>query len=228
MLDNELVSADQMALYAEMRSQVYAFLSHLYTVPPDQEFVKQMQDRSMAAAFDALLVEEMPEVIQDGVRQVQAYLSDCAKLPAHQVLEDLAVERTRLLRGIKRGYGPPPPYESVYHAEEGAGIWQTIPEIKRCYAAAGASVPAESGEMADYIGLELDFMRYLSEKEAQAWRSGQEAEADQWREREEGFLRDHVVTWVPRFCDLMREDATLGFYQGLAAVTKGFVLSDMV
>ena len=82
--------------------------------------------------------------------------------------------------------------------------------------------------MADYIGLELDFLRYLSAKEAQAWRSGQEAQADQWREREEGFLRDHIVIWVPRFCDLMREDATLGFYQGLAAVTKGFVLSDMV
>ena len=82
--------------------------------------------------------------------------------------------------------------------------------------------------MADYIGLELDFLRYLAGKQAQAWRSGQEAEADRLREREEGFLRDHIVTWVPGFCDLMREDAMLGFYQGLAAVTKGFVLSDMV
>jgi TorA maturation chaperone TorD len=227
-LANKLARAGQMAQYAEMRSQVYALLSHLYTVPPDQEFVKQMQDGGMAAAFSALLVEEMPEAIRDGVRQIQPYLSDCAKLPVDQVLEDLAVERTRLLRGVKRGYGPPPPYESVYRAEEDAGIWQTVAQIKRCYAVAGVGVPVESGEMADYIGLELDFLRYLAGKEAQAWRSGHEAEAEQWREHEEGFLRDHILTWVPRFCDLMREDATLGFYQGLAAVTKGFVLYDMV
>jgi TorA maturation chaperone TorD len=211
-----------------MRSQVYALLSHLYTVPPDQEFVRQLQDGGMALAFNDLLVEEMPGVIRDGVRQIRAYLSDCAKLPADQVLEELAVERTRLLRGIKRGYGPPPPYESVYCAGEGAGIGQTVAEIRRCYAASGADVPADAGEMADYIGLELDFLRYLAGKQAQAWRSGQEAEADRLREREEGFLRDHIVTWVPGFCDLMREDAMLGFYQGLAAVTKGFVLSDMV
>jgi TorA maturation chaperone TorD len=216
-----------MVQYAEMRSQVYALLSHLYIVPPDQEFVKHLQGGGMATAFNALLIEEMPDVIQDGVRQIRAYLSDCAMLPADQVLEDLAVERTRLLRGIKRGYGPPPPYESVYKAEESDGIWRTIAEIKRCYAAAGAGLPADSGEMADHIGLELDFLRYLAEKETQAWRSGREAEADQWREREDSFLRDHIVTWVPRFCDLMCADATLGFYQGLAAVTKGFVLYDM-
>jgi TorA maturation chaperone TorD len=226
-LADEIIHRDQRAQSSEMRSQVYAFLSHLYVVPPDREFVMKMQDGQMAAAFDALRVEEMPEAIQEGVRQIQSYLSDCAKLPANRVLDDLAVEHTRLLRGIKRGYGPPPPYESVYHGEEGSGIWHTVAEIRRCYAAAGAGVPADSGEMPDYIGLELDFLRHIAAKEGQAWRSGREAEAEQWRRREEGFLRDHILTWVPRFCDLMHEDAKLGFYRGLAAVTKGFLLCDI-
>jgi hypothetical protein len=73
---NELVSADQMAQHAEMRSQVYALFSHLYSVPPDHEFVKQLQDGGMATAFDALLLEEVPEVIQRGD---QAVLRGCRR-----------------------------------------------------------------------------------------------------------------------------------------------------
>jgi hypothetical protein len=56
-----------MAQDAETRSQVCAFLRHLYTVPHDHEFVEQMQDGGMAAAFNALPVEEMPEVIHQAL-----------------------------------------------------------------------------------------------------------------------------------------------------------------
>jgi TorA maturation chaperone TorD len=99
-------------------------------------------------------------------------------------------------------------------------------EVQRAFAAAGVSVPECAHELPDYIGLELDLMRHLTSMEAQAWRSGQEDQAHAWLGKEKTFLTDHPVLWVPQFSDLMAEQASLGFYQGIARITKGFVISD--
>jgi len=38
-----------------MRSRVYGFLSHIYSVPPDSQFVARMTDGSIGALLETLL-----------------------------------------------------------------------------------------------------------------------------------------------------------------------------
>jgi TorA maturation chaperone TorD len=138
----------------------------------------------------------------------------------------LAVERTRLLRGVKPGYGPPPPYESVYVGSDQGPLMQASVAVRQAYAEAGVGLPEEVKDQPDFIGLELDFMRHLTEKEAQAWAAADPEEALKVLEKERAFLEEHITRWIPRFCDVMHQEARLDFYRGIARMTKGFVLDE--
>ena len=222
----DAVTSREMAELAEQRSAVYAFLSSIFMVLPDQGFVGRLKDGRMGTLLDALSADDIPSDIETGVRLIQGYLTSIQAVPADQVETDLAVERARLLRGIKPGYGPPPPYESVYRGAADNSASQTLLQVKRAFADAGVSVPESVHEPADYIGLELELMRHLANQEAQAWRAGDEAQARVWLDKQKAFLTDHLALWIPRFADLMAEHAALGFYQGVAGIMKGFVMSD--
>jgi TorA maturation chaperone TorD len=94
------------------------------------------------------------------------------------------------------------------------------------YAEAGVGLPEEMKDQPDFIGFELDFMRHLTEKEAQAWADDDREEALGILERQRAFLKEHITRWIPRFCDVMAQEARLDFYRGIACMTKGFVLDE--
>jgi putative dimethyl sulfoxide reductase chaperone len=95
------------------------------------------------------------------------------------------------------------------------------------YAEAGVGLPEEVRDQPDFIGFELDFMRHLSEKESQAWAEPNQAKAKEVLEKELQFLKEHILRWIPHFCDLMLKDAQLDFYRGIARLTKGFVQGEV-
>ena len=222
----DAVTSQEMADLAEQRSAVYAFLSSIFMVLPDQGFVGRLTDGRMGTLLEALSADDVSPDIETGIRLIRGYLDSLQAVPADKVETDLAVERARLLRGIKPGYGPPPPYESVYRGTADSGAGQTLLQVKRAFTDAGVSVPESVHEPADYIGLELELMRHLANQEGQAWRAGDEAKARVWLDKQKAFLIDHLAGWVPEFADLMAEHAALGFYQGVARIMKGFVISD--
>ena len=99
-------------------------------------------------------------------------------------------------------------------------------EVRRKYAAAGVCTPAEYHEPLDYIGLELDFMRLLSENEAASWRKEERDKALDYLNMERDFLGEHIIRWVPGFCDKVIYMAESDFYRGIARITKGFITDD--
>jgi TorA maturation chaperone TorD len=137
----------------------------------------------------------------------------------------LGVDRARLLRGVKRGYGPPPPYESIYRGGE-VVMGDAALGAKGFYAALGYHLPHGCNEPPDYIGLELDFMRFLCQEEAGGWNTQSHGRALECQTWEREFLYKHVVEWVPVFCAEMFADAREDFYRGMAQLTRAFVVLD--
>jgi len=130
------------------------------------------------------------------------------------------------LRGVKPGYGPPPAYESVYAGSAEKPVMQAAVSVRQAYAEAGVGLPEEVRDQPDFIGFELDFMRHLTAQEAEAWTKDNREETLGLLKAERAFLDGHLARWVPRFCDVMEKEARLGFYQGIARMTKGFVLDE--
>ncbi|WP_324716124.1 molecular chaperone TorD family protein [Carboxydochorda subterranea] len=215
---------DELAKLAENRSRIYGFLASVYNQLPDDGFAAKLRDPALVSELEGLSAQEgiWPEV-REGARLVAEFVRAVQGQEVEGLKTALAVDRTRLLRGIRPGYGPPPPYESVYVGSDHQPRMQATVDVVKAYAEAGVGLPEAARDQPDFIGYELDFLRYLAEREAEAWRAGDADKAIEALEMQEGFLSAHAARWIPRFCELMEREAKLDFYRGIALITKGFV-----
>lgn len=135
-------------------------------------------------------------------------------------LKALIPEYHRLFVGP--GPLPAPPYESVYR-EGWRVMGETTREAERQYAAAGYTLDPSLAELPDHAAAELVFMAVLCEEEATAWEAEDVSAALAWLEREKAFLRDHLVQWIPAFCDGLVTSTEAPFYRQVAVALKEFV-----
>jgi TorA maturation chaperone TorD len=71
-------------------------------------------------------------------------------------------------------------------------------------------------EPPDHIGVELEFMAYLTALAAAALAAGDETQVERLARAQHAFLAEHLGAWAPRFCDAMRRGAQTRFYRTLA------------
>ncbi len=143
--------------------------------------------------------------------------------PDEDILTNLSKDWTRLFRGVVRD-GILPPYESLYRPERLQK--KPVQEINRLFSKMGIQVPDEWHQPLDYIGVELDFMRFLCEKESRLRDDGNRDGLREAVEAEKSFLEEHIALWVPIFCKGMLEEAREDYYLGIAHLTLGFVEFD--
>jgi TorA maturation chaperone TorD len=134
---------------AENRSRSYWLLSLFYLRKPDKVFIAELRRGVEKINVIPDLKEEIL-LLKDALKED---LSD-------QFILRLAVEFTRLFRGIKEGYSPPPPYESVYRGEGRVMGNYTLMVMKK-YRDAGFLIIDKYPGPQDYIGTELKFMSFL-------------------------------------------------------------------
>jgi len=221
-IGNDLTA--EMAVLAASRSDTYAFLSSFFMQLPDNSFVERIRELGMNDWSTDLDEDGFAELIQEGFQLIQNYASSIIDIPAETVLLDISRDRTKLIRGVMKGYGPPPPYEFAYAGFNEASRIRERKLAQLHYEEAGVGLKEEVKSSPDFIGVELDFMRYLTLTEAKAWEEERIDEACEMLHKQQAFLQEHLVSWVPKYCELMFEDAQLDFYRGVARLIKGFVL----
>ena len=205
---------------ARARGDLYALLSSVYLQTPDSKVFEIKWDPA-SEILDSSKEgsEKTSRDLQKGLNLVNLYHLK-KDLTDKEILTNLSRDWTRLFRGVVKD-GILPPYESLYRPER----LQKKPaqEINRLFSEMGILVPEEWHQPSDYIGVELDFMRFLCEKE---WRLRNEGEPDALREAleaEESFLKDHLALWIPVFCERMLGEARENYYLGIAHLTLGLV-----
>ena len=244
----ELDFLAECALSAEDRCNAYAFLATVYNQMPDDAFVTNILNTDMDGLLAAFDDEDQPlpdqprsdeprsdEPLPDdpgaymleGLLLIKDYIERSRKKALEEIKIEMGRDRARLFRGIKHGYGPPPPYESVYVGTDENPSTQASLDVRQAYTDADAKVPKEVKERPDYIGIELDFMRHLIQKEVHAWGEGQKVQARELLDKQHRFLRDHLARWVPLYCEKMYQEAEYGFHRGIARLTGGFVLHEL-
>lgn len=204
---------------AENRARTYGVLSLAYARPVDGFLLELLRPWGMM--LGALPAEALPGIMRRGLRKLDFWLKGQGSELTKEVLTALGVEFTRLFRGLHPLESPPPPYESVY-GDGGLLYGPSTMEVARTYRR--FRLEGKNNEPPDHIALELDFMRFLCQKEAQAQQGREEAKG--WLREEGAFLEEHLVTWVPALCRNIRGSDTMGFYSGLADVTEGWLSCD--
>jgi len=115
--------------------------------------------------------------------------------------------------------GPPCPLHAGHYTNDRLRSLETLVRFYNFF-----GVQTEQGLMPDHVTVQLEFMHYLAESEAEATsgrdrRSLVRAQAD--------FLGGHLANWWPQLEAKLKRQQPLPFYRGLADVTSRFLQADL-
>jgi TorA maturation chaperone TorD len=195
--------AAAMAVAAQQRSGLYAFLATIYRAEPTPALLREI---GKPAFRDALS--------DAGVTWDGGFLDR----PEEQLLTELAVEYTNLFIGPGKHLSP---HEAAQL--EGALWGKATNEVARIIEASGLRYVPQFHGLPDHISVELEFMADVVQREARAWQRDDRDVALQCRKMAREFLELHICRWVPAFCDGVMDKARLPFYREMAKLTKRFI-----
>ena len=209
MKDTVQINNEVMIDLTLQRSTVYGCLARIYRKEITSDFLPSIRDPQFLGVLSDL-----------GSELDAAWF----ERPEDEVIEDLAVEYTRLFLGPDKHISP---HESIHH-ERGDGDWGSFwgastVEVKKFIEAAGLQYRDDYRDLPDHISVELEFMQKVTEGERNAWEEGDTDRALYCLNMEKRFLEEHLTKWIPRFCDAVISQAKLPFYREMANITKRFI-----
>ena len=194
---------DQMA-GLNIASQFYYRLFHQ---APDAEFVQ-----ALAGDGDVCLLDHWPVGLNDEGQQALAVMKTGLKADMDTLSRDYA----DLFIGpdaLKAA-----PWASVYLTEDQANCGQPTLQVKAFYREYGIEIDTGENEPDDHIGLMFAFLAHLTGQGLQAVGNGEAVEP--WITAAKAFLEHHMLTWAPRFLEIVGENAISDFYKGGSQLCK--------
>ena len=197
------------AIMARQRSDIYGLLAMVYRQEVNSEFLEQIKDPRFLGVLSDLGIQ---------------FDDDFLQKPEKELLEDLAVEYTRLFLGPGKHISP---HESIHHEKDNSKwgqLWgDSTVEVKKFIETTGLEYQTDFKGLPDHISVELEFMQQLTLREEQAWEDADTEGAAYCRNIEEKFIEEHLIPWVPEFCEKIMQETELPFYRDLAALTRNFI-----
>lgn len=213
---NEKEFRKDLADLCDNRAANYGFLARLYRVEVDAELLDSLRGMRFPASTGNTATDS-------GYRLMTSYLG---KVWDNTVTE-LAVDYVKTFIGNTNELdGAAFPFESVYTSEKRLLMQEARDEVLAIYRAYGLDKALTWKEGEDHIALELEFMKVLSQRTAEALRADNEDEAFTLLVTQKNFLSDHLGAWAPMLTVDMRHFARTDFYKGLADITDGFLETD--
>jgi TorA maturation chaperone TorD len=214
------VSGPAGAGIAAGRAAFYDLLVAVFRHLPDRDLLMRIE-RGDFQDFFARCCELENGRLNSGVGLLNSYQGGIRGRPEGEVLTELSVDRTKMLRGT--GHEDlKPPYEGLYTRRQSMG--DSVLEARRSYRKAGLMPDETVHESPDYLCVELDFMKQLCLREQDQWRQG--GRVKETITQEEEFLREHLGTWVGDFCRAVGKHGLTDFYKGFSLILAAFVSMD--
>ncbi len=197
-------ASKQKALEASGRANIYSLLARFYLKEVDTELIEALKDERVRSVLKGLGADV--EALSEGTGD-------------RSLIDTLSEEYAALFIVP----GSLSPYESVWVR----GLLAQGPEeeVRLFYRRLGLDVSGDSfkGLLADHIGIELDFMGRLAERESEAWDMGDEKEALELRSLEAEFFNGHIGRWAFRLIDRLIKNARHPLYREIFGATKNFL-----
>lgn len=118
-----------------------------------------------------------------------------------------------------------PPCETFYTASHIFQETQDLSDIGGFFRAFGLEIADK--ERLDHISVELEFMHFLTYKEAYALTHHGPAKARLCREVQRKFVQDHLGRWATRFAQRLGQKANGGYYGCVASLTEALLANEM-
>ncbi len=202
----------------QTRRDFYAFLCRMYLEEPAREFADELLSGQFF--FPDQKAVELNEDLSAGFRELQGFIERNKGKTVDELQEAMRNEYTRLF--VLPHGDPVQPYESWWR--DGKLMGDSLLKAKQAYRKAGIVKSPDYPELDDHIAFELKFMHYLCEEQLSAV-----AKTDRLVDclkAQRDFFDEHLLKWVPVFCDGLYDWDVTDFFKGIAKITKGFILLD--
>jgi TorA maturation chaperone TorD len=184
----------------ELSSAYFRLLGLLLNSEPSAEIFDKLAD----GMFDEAFYAKDNEKVIKGYEEIRTWLKFESK---EKLLADARSDYMKLLVGVGKVLAPP--WGSVYLNTDRLLFTEDTLKVRQFYERYGMKSVKKYKEPDDHIGLELEFLSYLSER-------GENAAALE-------FAKEFVMTWISRWNADIQKYAGTGYYRGLANMAAGGV-----
>ena len=188
------------------RLKMYDLLRHLYLSHPTREVLNSLKQLSSEN-----------DNINMGL--------DLLKGASSTDLSELEAEFTRLFIGP--GKIPAPPYESYYTSRKKLLMQESTIAVRQKYLKAGLVMKKLYSIPDDHLVSEFEFMYYLCNKSHEVFIGHKKEQAIKFLKMQEEFLEQHLIKWIPNFCEHIINSTNNDFFKGLAFFTRDCINEDM-
>lgn len=204
------------------RSTTYRLLSHVFTDPtPDcfeefrnGDFLSELWDNLSDLSYMLPYIQGKFELIDKIEREIR-----------HLTYEKFATEYSRVFAA-----GVPVPLCSPFEGlqEQNLDREALLLQVGAFYRQFGLDTRGRNGSAkpADHLSTELEFLHFLTFKEAQATSTSAEDLVRGYILAQRDFLQNHLIHWVPGFCHKLRTSCKIPFFGDLATLAADFVMLD--
>ncbi len=189
------------------RTNLYALISRLMLIEVDEDFLKTIES-------DELIMELLPHYRDWSKRKEHSH----SKL----INEYLNVDFTSLFLMHMV------PYESFYVRDDQMVESGGDNPVIELYNSLDFRVDLSKARIvsADHIGVELEFVYMLCNALDKAIEAKDREGVCELLNVQKGFLRDHLLQWVPMFLINMRRESRTPLYHDASELSLEFLLSD--
>jgi TorA maturation chaperone TorD len=192
---------------------MFGFLARIYREEVDEKLVENI--KGMKSKLNN---------VEDGISEGLMMMIKYSEGAETDMTLSLAVEYTKVFMG----WGPKQtkaafPYESVYTSKRGLLMQEARDEVVSLYAEEGLDKDYSYKEAEDHIAFELAYIQHLCSKSAIALANDKDDEINSYISKQRKFTDQHLLNWIPDFCDDITKNADSDFYIGLAKVTKNLL-----
>lgn len=199
---------NEQAENARFRSDIYGLLAAIFREEPNVGLIRELRGPQLLGVFSDL-----------GVDLGEVFFTT----PENQLIELLGVEFTRLFIGPGSHVSA---HESIFAEMDNgtSALWgETTVAVKNFIETTGLDYNPEFSGVPDHVSVELEFMQKLTDWEAAKWQKNDRENAEFCMKVQRMFLERHLLVWLPRFCDVVMEQAEIRFYAGVAELTKNYL-----
>ena len=199
----------------ELQGELYFYrlLSQIFSIEPSAELLQQI------GGIEPL---DSTDDVSRGIRQmVDSVKRNAGRIEEYQ--EELSVEFARLFLGPIRPVAIP--YASYYLSESRLLNTEETLEVRRKYLESGMAIKELFRVPDDHIGIELEFLCYLTSEIFCAHEAGGgQGRVSALETARDEFVHGHFLRWVPAFADRLVADPWGDeFFKGAALLLKGVV-----
>lgn len=191
---------------ATSRHRLYAFFSRLFVREIDDAFADVLRGDFVKALLPDFAASDEGPLLSNPEARARHLDADFVNLTVVSVV----------------------PYESFYRRDDAmveSGRANPLADFLTRWGFEVDLAAARSLSM-DHVGIELELMAVLAQKEAQAEAVGDAASLSQVRSIEKAFLAEHLLTWAPLYFLAVARNAKSALYRDGADAALHFLLSD--